>query len=342
MKFRNVFLFLGLILTAACGRNSDPALPNSYKGFEKPINFPPVVYSNPKNGVSEAGFELGKTIFYDPSLSRNGKVSCGSCHAQVHGFADHNTPVSFGVDGKMGKRNSPPLFNLAWHPSFMWDGGVNNLEIMPVAPFTDSLEMDETMANVVLKLQHNSKYPSLFQAAFGDTSITDQRLLFALAQFMKMLVSADAKYDQVQNKKATFSTSEQNGFNIFQTNCIACHQPPLFTDFSFANNGNGTFSSDLGRERITLDPTDKGKFKVPSLRNVSLTYPYMHNGNIRTLDQVLDHYTNLDTTMHQNLDTRLRKPIVLNDDEKADLKAFLQTLTDYTFISNHQFSEPIQ
>lgn len=310
----------------------------SFKGLVVPSYFPTTHYQFVNNEITQAGFELGRKLFYDPRLSTTNSISCGTCHAQVHGFADHGTPVSFGIHGRAGKRNSPALFNLSWMPSFMWDGGINHIEIMPLAPLTDSLEMGESMLNVVAKLQSFPEYQPLFEKAFGHGEINDQKLFRALAQFMGMLISADSKYDKVQMGIASFTPLEQQGYLLFKQNCDACHAEPLFTDYTFRNNGLDSVHTDQGRMRITQVNTDLGKFKVPSLRNLNFTYPYMHDGRFFSLDAVLNHYES-GIVQQANLDPLLQNGIQFSTEERSALKAFLNTLNDYSFIGDHRFSE---
>ena len=234
------------------------------------------------------------------------------------------------------------MFNLAWQPVFMWDGGINHIEVMPLAPITNEVEMGEDMLKIASKLSRNPSYSKRFQRVFGEKPIESQQIFYALAQYMSMLVSADAKYDRYRQGKESLSADEQDGLQIFRNKCASCHTEPLFTDFSLRNNGLEVLNDDLGFGRITLEEADKYKFKVPSLRNVVLTYPYMHDGRFRTLDQVLDHYSK-GMVHHKNLDPLLmtngQPGILLTDTDKVKLKAFLNTLSDYTFISNPLFSE---
>jgi len=304
-----------------------------------PDHFPPMVYQSEKFPLSKERIELGRKLFYERKLSVDNSISCGDCHAQVHAFADHNSPVSFGVNGAMGIRNSPALMNLAWQTSFMHDGGVNHLEMVALVPITSEIEMNQPLDQLIVKLNDDGEYVDQFQLAFGKDSIDSQQLLVALAQFQMTLVSANSKYDQCMDGREEFSEQEKRGFDLFMTNCSSCHQPPLFTDFSFSNTGLDSVYFDRGRELITLNPEDRGKFKVPSLRNIDLTYPYLHDGRFFNLIDVLDHYT--DGVQDQpQLDSRLKDPIQLTAEEKQDVIAFLKTLTDYDFISNHKFSEP--
>ena len=307
-----------------------------------PDYFPKPYYQSAKNPLTQEGFELGRSLFFDPILSNDDAVSCASCHHQAFAFADKNIRFSQGIDNRVGNRNSPPIFNLAWQPIFMWDGGINHLEVMPLAPITNELEMGASLSNIVSKLNHHASYKKRFQSVFGRDTIDSQKLFFALAQYMSYLVSCDSKYDQFRQGKISFSADELDGYQIFMRKCANCHQEPLFTDFSLRNNGLSSDGKDLGYGRITLIESDNDKFKVPTLRNIALTAPYMHDGRFLTLRQVLDHYSN-GVQSFSNLDPFLsnkdRIGIDLTDNEKEKLLLFLNTLTDNTFITNHLYSE---
>ena len=303
-----------------------------------PDHFPPVVYGAGDQAPTREGVELGRVLFYDPGLSVDGTVSCAKCHAQVHAFADHSVALSTGVDGALGTRNTPALSNLAWYPTFMGDGGITHLEVMPLAPLTNPVEMANTGDAVVDYLQHHPVYPGLFQQVFGGKP-TGQRMLQALAQFQATFVSANARYDQYLQGQIAFTDTEQRGYDLFVTHCSTCHEEPLTSDFSYANTGLDSVSVDLGRYLVTLDPADHGAFKVPNLRNVAVTRPYMHDGRFFTLRAVIDYYAD-DLIVHEHLDPRLPGPLGLNEQEREDLVAFLETLTDHEFLSDRRFSEP--
>jgi cytochrome c peroxidase len=314
-----------------------------FQGFSAPREFPPVVYRLGSNPVTEEGFELGRRLFYEPRFSRNNTISCGSCHIQSAGFTHHGHDVSHGIDDRLGHRNSPSLVNLAWYSSFNWDGGIFDLDLFPISPITNPVEMDESVSNVIEKLKVHPEYPGLFKKAFGTEEINTGRVMKALSQFMVMLVSDQSRYDQVQRGKASFTAAEQRGYALFQTHCNSCHAEPLFTDNSFRDNGIGIGpNQDSGRAAISLQAADRYKFKVPTLRNLSFTAPYMHDGRMRTLDAVLDHYAeNMKAT--PNLDPLLKKEsepgIPLTSEERSQLKAFLLTLNDTAFIKNPLFAE---
>jgi cytochrome c peroxidase len=269
-------------------------------------------------------------------------VSCASCHKQEFAFADGGAVLSTGVYGRTGKRHSPAMFNLAWNKSFMWDGGVNHIEVMPLAPLTNPAEMGETISGIVDKLHADTAYRRLFKAAFGKEVIESQQMFWALAQFMGNLVSADSRYDRYIKGKETFSDDEVKGLNLFRANCESCHKEPLFTDYSFQNNGLDSVWADSGRYRITKVDNDWGRFKVPSLRNIAVTYPYMHDGRFASLEAVLTHYSN-GVVASAPLSAQLVKDgkpgLNLTKTEQEQIIAFLRTLTDETFLNNPAYRE---
>lgn len=309
--------------------------------FEVPQNWPKPQYDFKNNPLTEEGFQLGRNLFYDPILSRDNTISCQSCHLQNTGFTHIDHDVSHGIDGKIGTRNSLVLTNLAWSSSFMWDGGVNNLEVQAINPITNPIEMDEKLENVIAKLQRSEKYKRLFKKAFGDEKVTSQRLLKALAQFTVMLTSSDSKYDKVMRKEAIFTPEEQKGYELFKSNCASCHTEPLFTNNKFENNGLSAddYFKDGGRIKITKDKKDSLRFKVPTLRNIELTAPYMHDGRFKSLQMVLFHYTE-DIHNSSTLSKQLKRRIILTENEKGNLIEFLLTLTDRNFIKNPRFQFP--
>ena len=292
-----------------------------------------------KNKLTEEGFQLGKKLFYDGRLSKDGEVSCASCHQQFAAFSTYDHDFSHGVNNTFSSRNAPALFNLAWMTALHWDGGINHIEVQPLTPLTAANEMGETLDSVLIKIKTDDNYRRMFKAAFGDATVTSQRMLKALAQFTGSLLSANSKYDKVKNGEEHFTAFEQNGYEVFKTNCAGCHKEPLFTDNNFHNNGlTLNRFNDMGRQKITLLPGDSLKFKVPSLRNVQLSFPYMHDGRFYTLANVIDHYNNL----HQQpgLDTLLKNKIAINSTQKNQLIYFLYTLTDTSFTKNKRFAAP--
>ncbi|HEX5152440.1 MAG TPA: cytochrome c peroxidase [Parafilimonas sp.] len=343
MYRKHIILISAFIAGAyACNKGIN-AETNVFKSFQTHSYFPAPVYDFTNNPVTENGFSLGKKLFYDPVLSANNTISCATCHIQTAAFTHVGHSVSHGIYDRLGTRNTPPIMNLAWYSSFMWDGGVFDLDLQPIAPITNHVEMDDTMANVLNRLKESSVYPALFQKAFGDEGITTSTFLKSLSQFMVMCVSADSKYDSVMRKQVVFTETEQTGYALFKEKCSSCHKEPLFTDNSFRNNGLSLSAvNDRGRFLVTLQDSDKYKFKVPSLRNLSFTQPYMHDGRLLTLEAVLEHYEN-NVQNTTNLDSELKKNdkpgIALTDQDKQNIIAFLKTLDDRNFLINKLLSE---
>jgi cytochrome c peroxidase len=303
-----------------------------------PKYFPKPVYDFSKNPLTDNKILLGRALFYEPSLSRNNTISCASCHSPFSAFAHIDHDLSHGIDDKIGFRNAPALQNLAWQKTFMRDGSIHHLDLQALAPISNKDEMDETIAHVVTKLQNSDIYPQLYYRAFDDSIITGEHTLKAISQFMLTLVSCDSKYDKVRRKETTFNTQEEKGYALFKEKCGSCHTEPLFTNDNFENNGLSvdTNINDFGRMRVSLKAMDSLKFKVPSLRNIEYTYPYMHDGRFKKLGQVLQHYSE-GIIKSNTLSRHLQKPLSLSSNEKVDLVAFLLTLSDTSFIFNKQF-----
>ena len=305
--------------------------------FEVPKGWPKPHYDFKENPLTEEGFQLGRKLFYDPILSRDNTISCASCHLQATGFTHVDHDLSHGIDGKIGTRNSLALINLAWSKDFMWDGGVNNLEVQPLNPITSPLEMDETLEHVVQKLQESPDYPTLFEKAFGNTKITGQLTLKALTQFMVLLQSSNSKYDKVVRKEAVFTEQEEKGYDLFKKKCASCHQEPLFSSDKFEYNGLSIDPTlnDFGRMKMTQRKEDSLRFKVPTLRNIQFTFPYMHDGRFKSLTEVVKHYNTL--SRNKLLPKELAEPMNLSDNDRVDLVAFLKTLTDNNFLFNPKY-----
>ena len=348
MKWRIVILIctcvsLLVFLLGAGIKTPDPK--PDYIEFKIPEGWPkPAEDIFKNNRLSEQGFQLGKKLFYDGRLSKDGNFSCASCHQQFAAFATYDHDFSHGFNETFTTRNAPPLFNLAWVTKLHWDGGINHLEVQPLSPITAKNEMAETLDSVLFKLRNDTAYPALFKAAFGTPEITSQRMLKALAQFTGSIVSANSKYDKVKRGEATFTYSEENGYALFKEKCAACHKEPLFTDNSFRNNGLEVNPDlkDYGRMRITGDKNDSLKFRVPSLRNVMLTFPYMHDGRYYSLGAAIDHYRNSIVTTQPTLDSLLLKRFTFTDRQKMDLIYFLATLTDTAMTHNPRFAAPVK
>jgi cytochrome c peroxidase len=344
MKAFYLWFVIASVLCNAC--TEDPVNSNgSPYTFKRPTNFPEAVYTFENNPVSQKGFELGRALFYDPILSADSTIACANCHQQAVAFADPVHPLSRGVMDRSGTRNAPAIQNMAFQRLFFWDGGVKHLDFVPINAITSDVEMAEKIAHVVEKLQRNPSYVTKFKEAYQEPP-SSQKMLYALSQFMNLMVSANSRYDHYMRKEGELlKSSELKGLQLFTTKCSSCHATDLFTDGSFRNNGlDASFEKDNGRERITELAEDRGKFKVPSLRNVELTDPYMHDGRFKTLQQVLDHYA-AGVSNSETLDASLRSEevlgIPLTEEEKANIILFLKTLTDREFIRDKRFSFPL-
>lgn len=318
-----------------------------YKIAEKPYEFfvPegfPKPYIPENNKLTYDRVALGKKLFYDTILSGDRSVSCASCHVQTLAFTDGKT-FSIGVSNALSDRNGMPLINLAWSNSFFWDGGVNSLELQIMKPLTSANEMNLPVLEAVNRLKADKAYNKLFKKAY-DTEPDASSLFRALAAFERTLVSANTKFDAYFYKKDTsaFNASELRGYKLFfggdKVHCGSCHSGINLTNNTFQNNGLYMEYADQGRYKITGKESDKGKFKVPTLRNIALTSPYMHDGSLKTLDEVIDHY-NTGGIMHPNKSehVHIHKGMKLTVQDKKDLIAFLYTLTDIEFITNKAF-----
>jgi cytochrome c peroxidase len=340
MNKHTKYIFYAFGILFSCGFT---IIKNKELLFEYPEYWPKPHYDFSKLSMTENEFQLGRQLFYDPILSRDNTISCASCHLQATGFTHVDHDLSHGIEGRIGTRNSMTLMNLAWNTSFMWDGGVNHIELQALAPISSANEMDESLEHVVKKLNASKKYKSLFHEVHNDSLITGQRTLLALTQFVTMLNSYNSKYDKYIRKEVggEFTEQEKNGLTIFRNNCASCHKEPLFNTNNFKNNGLkvDTTLNDFGRMLITKNAQDSLKFRVPTLRNIQFTQPYMHDGRFETLQEVITHYTS-GIQQSNTLAEELKKPIVLTHKEKVDLLVFLRTLTDKEFLFNKRFSYP--
>ncbi|WBL23985.1 cytochrome-c peroxidase [Zunongwangia sp. HRR-M8] len=311
-----------------------------------PSNFPAIQYDLSANPPTEKGFELGKKLFYDGKLSTNGFISCGFCHEQRFAFTHHGHQFSHGIDDLEGTRNAPAVQNMAFQKEYAWDGATSHLDLFPIIPITNEVEMGETVSNVIAKLKSDDEYPRLFAEAFENGEVNNEYFFKALSQFMVMMISSNSKYDKYvrEEEGGTFSETEKLGLGIFKQKCATCHKTDLFTDDAFRNNGLPPYPgiNDIGRAEVTGSAADNYKFKVPSLRNVAITAPYMHDGRFGSLESVLNFYDNgvqdsetLDPILKQNN----RLGIDLSNEEKAALIAFLNTLTDDEYLNDKRFTE---
>ena len=311
--------------------------------FLYPKHFPKPYYNFKNNTLTEPKILLGKVLFYDPLLSKDGSISCASCHSSYNAFAHTDHELSHGINDQIGFRNAPALFNLAWQQNFMWDGAINHLDMQALAPITHPKVMGENLIDVVIKLQASPLYKTLFKQAFKDTIITGERLLKAMSQFELTLVSANSKYDKVMKKQTVFTEQEQSGYTLFKQHCNSCHAEPLFSNYAFANNGLPVDSTlnDYGKMNITQKSEDSLMFKIPTLRNLSYTFPYMHDGRFKKLNEVLQHYTK-GVKQSVTLSHQLKNNINLTSNQKIDLLSFILTLNDSAFVFNPNHKYPHQ
>ncbi len=312
------------------------------------------------NPLTQQGVTLGKMLFFETMLSKDGTQSCASCHRQQDGFSD-TTKFSIGVELMPGRRQAMPVFNMAWHSNeFFWDGRAALLRDQSLKPIQDPLEMNETLENVIAKLSSTQMYRDQFTRTFGSDEITAEKMSLAMEQFMLSIVSNDSKYDAYLKDPIShpLSASEERGRILFETefnpffpdqsgaDCAHCHGGFNFENDQYMNNGLDTdlTFTDLGREETTNLAEDRAKFKVPSLRNVGVTPPYMHDGRFKTLEEVIDHY-NEHIQESSTVDPALLQVISngglkLTEEDKKDLIAFLHSLTDPTFLNNEEFADP--
>lgn len=284
---------------------------------------------------------LGEKLFHETALSRESQLSCASCHDSTRAFADPRR-YSTGVRDRIGTRNAMPLFNLAWRTSFFWDGRAPSLRAQALLPIQDHAEMDETLTNVVTKLRAHRDYATLFTAAFGGPEITPEKIGLAIESFLLTLTSFDSKFDRALAGQAQLTGAEKRGLELFMTeydprrgqygaDCFHCHGGPLFQSQTFANNGLDAEFPDPGRAKITGQPSDAGKFSTPSLRNIALTAPYMHDGRFATLEEAVSHYSTgvqRSATLDPNLAKHPEGGLHFSAEDQQALVAFLKTLTD--------------
>lgn len=377
-----------IVLVTSCDKTPDPSLTQLNPNPKNPVlevvlDLPetPFNYANPtlppyfngpvanadntpvSNPVTDAGATLGRVLFYDKELSINRKVACASCHKQDHSFSDP-VALSEGFDGGLTDRNAMSLANAAYYDRghFFWDERALTLEDQVLMPIENTVEMGMTLDSLEKRLQQLSYYKPLFEDAFGDATVTSTRISLALAQFVRSMISYQSKYDQALAQQvgptppgtnlSGLTPQENLGLQIFfdpnRGGCAGCHNTQLFIDPVPFDNGLDATFTDFGVGGITGDPRDNGRFKVPSLRNVEVTAPYMHDGRFATLMEVVEHY-NSGVKSNPNLDPRLRQPgtnlpkqLNLTNNEKEALVAFLETLTDPTFLVDAKFSDPFK
>jgi len=323
-------LYGGLLLVAiasACNKTGSGSPAPVPLSFPQPEGWPEVKYDFSQNPLTKEGCQLGRNLFFDGRLSKDGNFPCASCHQPFAAFATFDHDLSHGFNNQFTTRNATALFNLAWQTEMHHDGSIAHLDLQPLAPITAPNEMAETIEGVLTKLSSDPEYVREFNIVFGPGDITTAKMMKALSQFMLMLVSAGSKYDLVKAGKASFNVNEAAGYEIFKAKkCNSCHAEPLFTNLSYQDDGltlNPTLN-DIGRMRITGNREDSLKFRVPSLRNILLTGPYMHDGRFNSLDAVYEHYNK-------------KNPLSLT--ERGLLTEFYRSLTDNDFVQNPILTE---
>lgn len=342
MRYAYLLLFLlaalALLTPAGCRKDAAPAVPQPVV-FAVPEGFP--APRQPVEGYSLEAFELGRRLFYEGALARDEDYDCASCHQQFAGFATYDHDFSHGFGDAHGTRNAPGLANLAWLPAFRQDGSAPTLEQLIFEHITAPDEMAETEEGALNKLRADPGYRDAFRDVFGNYVISRQRVGHALSAFLLNLKSDRSKWDRVQRGTDFYTPAEARGQDVFTAKCASCHTPPLFTDGSYRNNGLAVHPAlqDAGRARVTGSAADSLKFRVPSLRNVAMTFPYMHDGRYPTLTDAIRHYRS-GVSGGSTVDPALRGGLPLSDAEVTELGAFLRTLTDSSFLQSARFSRP--
>ncbi|MFM7667259.1 MAG: cytochrome-c peroxidase [Bacteroidota bacterium] len=353
-----VYLFLLIVLIFSCRKDRVGYKATPYV-LEIPSHFPDMIIPS-DNPMTVEGVELGRFLFYEKKLSGDNTMSCASCHMPENSFSDPNQ-YSTGIDGIQGNRQSMALVNMGWENFFFWDGRKTTLEDQIIDPVINPIEMHETWKNAVLKLNKDMNYRNRFFRAFGEEGIDSLKAAKAIAQFIRTMISGQSKYDAMYKfengmsltatEQAIFQTidpEEWAGYDLFKSlngaDCFHCHNGPLMRVKKFSNNGLlPNLFNDLGRAAVTNNPEDNYKFKVPTLRNIALTAPYMHDGRFATLDEVIEHYSSgihMSPTIDPLIEFGSQGGVQLDAQEKYLLKKFLLTLTDQNFITNPNFKDP--
>lgn len=311
-----------------------------------PSHFPEMVIPE-DNPLTVQGVYLGRHLFWDTRLSGDNTMACATCHLPQFSFSD-NHPTSIGIDGEYGTRNTMVLQNIAWANDYFWDGRAKTLEEQVLLPVENPIEMHETWSHFMDEIRDDEKYKTMFFEAFGVVAFDSTHAAKAMAQFLRTMVSCNSKYDRIIQGEEAFTIQEQAGFDSFNAlsggDCFHCHGGSLTTDFSYKNNGLDAVPIDTGRGLVTGDPNDYYKFKVPPLRNIEYSAPYMHDGRFATIDEVISHYSiGLEPTspnISPLMEFASQGGVQLTPQEIAELKAFLLTLSDPDFINNPDFQNP--
>jgi cytochrome c peroxidase len=337
-KIKIIYFIFSSVCLTACLNSSFFSTSDSLKAIEIPKGFPKIDFPE-DNAFSEERWALGKKLFYDTALSLDSTISCGSCHQTALAFSD-SVALSTGVNKSLGTQNAPTLTNIAYHPYYTRLGGVSTLEKQILVPIQEHNEFNFNILEIAKRLQTNKTYQKLSKKAY-NRELDYYVITRSIANFERSFISGHSKYDQYKNGNKQLTESEMRGMTLFfsnKTNCYKCHEGFNFTNYAFENNGLYETYKDIGRKRLTEKEEDLEKFKVPTLRNIELTAPYMHDGSIKTLDEVIEHYNTGGKPNKQK--SKLITPLNLNESEKKDLMAFLKTLTDKKFCNNKKFLKP--
>lgn len=328
-----LFVAIASLLTNGCRKTDLHLTPIT---FNAPSGFPQPVYNFSSNPLTEEGFQLGKKLFFDGRLSLDSNYPCSSCHQPVACFTTFEHDRSHGYNHSHTLRNAPGVFNAAWLSEYNQDGSAKTLDEVYRGHITNAHEMAENVPEVLNRLSADATYKQLFKAAFGDEKITEDRMYKALSQYVLSLVSADSKYDKMKRGETSFDAQEQQGYTVFQSKCATCHKEPMFTDYTYRNNGLAIDSllNDHGRMRVTGSSNDDLKFRVPSLRNCDLTSYYGHDGRFSFFRAMIQHYRAGVIVKSPTLDPLLANGISISITEEDALVAFIRTLTDSTFLNN--------
>jgi cytochrome c peroxidase len=332
---RVVIVIVSLIFLFVIACQKESPVSNRVKGTSVTLSFPsyfPATGMFDDEPLTLEGIALGKKLFYENRLSKDGSISCASCHQQVAAFGTYDHDLSHGIYNQHSNRNAPPLFNLAWQSYFGWDGQYRSISEIAAAHIRSKIDMAGNFSTISNILKSDPSYSSLFKNAFGSPDVNEERIGKSLQQFAGSIISASTKYDSVRQELAVFSQQEKAGYTLFKTHCNGCHAEPLFTDMSFRNNGlPPSLLNDIGRERITGKPEDRYRFRVPTLRNLFLSFPFMHDGRLVAFSQIYEHYAMVNQVNTPLIDPSLKNGIVLTADEQQALTAFLRTLTQFDF-----------
>jgi cytochrome c peroxidase len=339
---KKIVAILFILAFAACKKDSQQELePIIHEAalLTIPEGFPEMLFPE-GNEFTEERWRLGKLLFFDKRLSINNSINCGSCHKPSMAFAD-NVPLSSGVFNRPGTRNSPSLANVGYHPYLLKEGSVPTLEMQVLVPIQEHNEFNHNIVEIANELKVDPIYADLSKKAY-DREFDPFVITRAISNFQRTMISGNSPYDKFnfQNNSAALNSQEKAGMNLFfssKTNCSNCHGGFNFTNYHFDNNGLDSAYADNGRQRFTNNPADEALFKVPSLRNVGLTAPYMHNGSLNSLAEVIEHY-NSGGKNHKNRNSLIR-PLSLTEKEKAELLAFLNSLSDFEFVTDSRWIE---